>query len=98
MSRSVHSFTFRDTVLNQEIEMPAGAEVVAVGEQDGTFILWAIVTLEAPLVKRCFCLVETGDLLEEDVGKYIGTVQLLSETLVYHVFEVWLPGARPNGV
>jgi hypothetical protein len=64
----------------EDIDMPIGAEVLSVGEQDipskGTLVLWALVNPEAHLTKYRFLKVETCQPVPENAGRYLGTVQL----------------------
>lgn len=67
------------------LEMPYGAEVLAVQPQAGVLVmLWAEVNTTAPMVTRRFFVAMTGQDLP--VGrKYVGTAQI--NWLVVHVFE-----------
>lgn len=74
------------------VEMPVGAEVLSVGLQRHDYSLmdalyvWAKVDTAAELEKRVFALVGTGNLLPDDLGRFIGRVTMGS--FEWHVFEV----------
>ena len=65
--------------------MPAGANVLAVGEQFGELVAWADVLPQASKVERLLVPVPTGDGPPED-GAYVGTVQQ-ANGLVWHVYD-----------
>lgn len=72
----------------QAIQMPIGAEILAVQLQDTQPCLWAIVDTEAAREDRVIEIHGTGNRMYQDMGvqhKYIGTVQ--QPPLVWHVFE-----------
>jgi len=66
------------------VTMPEGAEPLCVQVQDGEPRLWARVTIGAPPVVHHF-RAGTGHDLGSNVGRHIGTFQLLGG-LVFHVF------------
>lgn len=75
------------------LEMPEGAEVMAVKLQPGHLldnqpVLWALVDPAAPLVPRVFSIYGTGHSIVGpiDLFGYIGTWQ--AEGFVWHLFEV----------
>ncbi len=72
------------------IEMPLGAKILAVQEQNGIPCIWALVTTGEgdPPVLRHFRIIGTGHTIAGDVGVYIGTFQLFGGEFVGHVFEV----------
>jgi hypothetical protein len=76
------------------VEMPAGAEILALQLDAGDTKLWpavwATVDPDAPKVQRRFVNVGTGRPAPED-GVYVGTWQKLAHdgaNYVFHVFEV----------
>lgn len=79
-----------DVVEQPSADMPVGARVLSVGEQDDEQIyLWALVnTQERRKEKRHFFLFGTGNPIEygEPEGPFIGTVQTRAG-LVWHVFD-----------
>lgn len=77
--------------------MPKGAKPLTVAVQgiQGQVCLWALVDSEAELEARDFVTYGTGhpvrDVVKRNVGEiqtYIGTYQLASGSLVFHVFEI----------
>lgn len=73
----------------QEIDMPIGAKILTVQIQRGVACMWALVDPEAEKTKRAFKIIGTGHPIKVDVTlDYIGTVQQLGGTLVWHVFEL----------
>lgn len=73
----------------QEIELPSGARILTVQTQQGTPCLWAIVDDEDVASKRRIRVVGTGHPIRNISNlSYVGTFQLMSGNLVFHVFEV----------
>ncbi len=69
--------------------MPAGARVLSVQVQRGEPFMWALVNPATPYEKRTFVVVGTGaDHVPAGLIKFIGTFQLESGCLVFHLFEV----------
>ena len=81
----VHKFPLRTTD-RQEIYLPVSAKVLTVQVQHGTPCLWALVDEDADLTKHSLTIVGTGHPVGS-VGEYIGTYQLDSGALVFHVFN-----------
>ena len=68
--------------------MPRGARILSVGEQRGDINVWAIVDPEVPTEARTFLVLGTGHPAAGASGAtFLGTVQLLGGSLVFHVFE-----------
>jgi hypothetical protein len=73
----------------QVVEVPEGAEVLAVQEQAGKVCLWMMVDPEAKKEKRTFVIVGTGHPIEgASYLDYYGTAQV--GPMVWHVFEAML--------
>lgn len=72
----------------QDIEMPAGAEILHVDAQGGQVYLWARLHSENPLKEmRTFVVTGTGhEAPGQSYSDYIGTVQSMG--LVWHAFEI----------
>lgn len=68
------------------LEMPKGAEILSVGEQDRDICLWALVDIEAPKELVGFSAFGTGQDIHYDDITFIDTVQLLNG-LVFHIFR-----------
>jgi hypothetical protein len=80
--KTVWKFVLRVTD-DQFIDMPRGAEVVHVAEQDGEVCLWAVVHTENPKEDRRFRIVGTGG-PAPDLTSYLGTAHC--KPFVWHVF------------
>jgi len=70
-----------------EIKMPKNSIVLDVQEQYGKPIMWVLVNTYVPMVTRILDVYTTGDNIVKMPGDYIGTIQLNSGSLVFHVFE-----------
>jgi hypothetical protein len=84
--KSIWKFQIEATDV-QEIEMPEGAELLTIQVQNGIVCLWALVSPNAPKEKRTLRVYGTGHPITSGGLHYIGTFQLLSGGLVFHVFE-----------
>ena len=73
----------------QTIELPKDAKVLCVQAQNDVPCLWVVNkdTASKETEDRVFTIYGTGHLQTLIHGNYIGTFQLLSGSLVYHVFE-----------
>ena len=69
---------------DNEFDMPAGAEISHIDNQNGRICLWAQVDTNQPTHLRSFFMAGTGQDIPQD-AKYIGTAQLPPR--VWHVFE-----------
>lgn len=70
------------------IEVPVGAKILTIQEQNGEPQIWMLVDPDAPKCKRRFLSYGTGHEMPDDPGQYVGTFQLKDDGLVFHVFEV----------
>lgn len=87
--RSVWKYPLRvaDT---QVVDLPTGAEPLAVQAQDGSLVLWAAVDTDIKEVAPVrLCVFGTGEQIEEDwlSLEHLATVQM--DGLVWHVFREW---------
>jgi hypothetical protein len=71
----------------QVIEMPIGAEIIALIMQHGIPRIWAKVDDEARHEDRIFNIYGTGEELPENPGRYIGTFLQQFDRFVWHVYE-----------
>lgn len=71
----------------QRVTMPDEAEILTVQVQGGTPYMWARVNPNAIMVDRWFATHGTGRLIPETTDTYIGSYQIESGVLVFHVFE-----------
>jgi hypothetical protein len=87
--RTVWKFALEVTD-EQEIEMPEGAEILLVAQQNpintSTLDLWALVDANGPRVKRKFMVHGTGHPVTEG-GTHIGSIITAGGALVWHVFD-----------
>jgi hypothetical protein len=85
---TVYKYQLR-TIDEQSIEMPLGAEVLALQIQNGVPCIWARVNPKHSKIRYRFKIFGTGQLIEDDfVGKYIGTYQIKNSALIFHVWQV----------
>lgn len=77
------------------LDMPLGARILSVQEQDGEVRLWAIVVPKAATERRHFRIFGTGHPVDHaERLAYLGTVQDAAFRVVWHVFEqVMFPAA-----
>jgi hypothetical protein len=70
------------------IGIPRGAQILALQMQDEFPVIWALVDPSQSLVDHQINIYDTGQLIPEDTGRYIGTFQ--EGWYVGHVFD-WTP-------
>jgi hypothetical protein len=71
-----------------KIDLPSGARVLSAREQQGQLYMWALVDSGKPVEARYFRLFTTGQQIENAASlAFVGTFQLQSGNLVYHLFE-----------
>lgn len=88
MARTIWKYTLKLTS-RQEIEVPAGADLLSVAEQGAQLCLWAAVdyTTEPDItVMRPITIVGTGNIIPDTIRRFIGTVHTRAG-FVWHVFE-----------
>lgn len=78
-----YSLTIDDWTM---VRMPQGAEPLCVQIQDGEPRLWARVNIANTPVLHHIRIAGTGHDLGSNVGRYIGTIQMMGGDLVFHVF------------
>jgi len=70
-----------------EIKVPVGSSILHVGEQNGDIYIWFCIPVdEQESVVRNFFAKPTGCVFDDNVLKFIGTVQMV-DGLVFHIFE-----------
>lgn len=85
MAKVIWKYTFSITDGVQVLDIPEGAVIRYVGNQDIKICIWAEVHEEAPKERRYFVVVPTGHPIP--IGQpYIGTVQMKS--FVWHIYEL----------
>lgn len=68
------------------VSIPQGAQILCVQIQHGQPTIWMRVEETAPLVDRALRWRGTGH-NADDVGAYVGTIQLDGGSLVFHLFD-----------
>lgn len=72
----------------QDIEVPAGAEMLCARDQYEEVVVWYRCDPDQPKESRRIAIVGTGhNAPTAEQGRYIGTAFLLGGQLVFHVFE-----------
>jgi len=71
------------------IEMPADAKILGVQCQNGKPQMWAMIDPNLSKEQRVFRVIGTGQVIPEQQSRfsYIGTFQIESKGLVFHLFE-----------
>lgn len=80
----VHKFTIHPDL---PCLMPKGAMILSAAFQGHDLQVWAIVDPAAHKCERDIQVVATGQSLPEGKAVFIDTVHLLSEGLVFHIFD-----------
>jgi len=72
----------------QTLALPRGAKILSVGLQHGNIKVWALVDdTYSETEDRTFVMHGTGHNADDVVGlQFIGTVIMLNDNLVFHVF------------
>ena len=83
--RSVWKFPIAMTDV-QSVDMPMGAEILAVQMQGEQCCLWALCEPDNAKRPRIILIHGTGHRVG-DITRYIGSVQIYGGALVFHVFE-----------
>ena len=84
----VHKYNLRAADL-QQLSMPKHAKILSVQLQRGELVLWAFVDISNEPELRTIELITTGNSVYDDYKRvFIDTVQLHSDNLVYHFFEI----------
>jgi len=68
----------------QDLELPTGAQILDVNEQDGRIMIWAMVEPDAPLQVIKIWIQGTGQPFNPDAKRYLGTVH--PGAFVWHIF------------
>jgi len=89
--KTIWKYRLRELDIVSRIRMRKGAKILHFGTQLDKPCLWALVDSDAEEVYREFLIVGTGWKFEEKKGKklkYIGTILVRGDSLVWHLFEV----------
>ena len=69
------------------VEMPIGAKILTIQDQNNRAYIWALVDIDAECEFRYFAIAGTGeDFPEADDFTYINTIQ--DGQFVWHIFEL----------
>jgi hypothetical protein len=71
----------------QIVKMPIGAKILDAQVQHGVICLWALCDENAEKENRHIMIFGTGEVIPDDPGKYIATVQKEGGKLIWHIFE-----------
>lgn len=72
----------------QEVQIPKGAELLSVANQNGSLCMWAKVDADKKRERRHIEIFGTGNPMPQDMGvdrRFIGTAVI--DPFVWHVFE-----------
>jgi len=72
---------------DQTIDMPSGAQILAVRFQEDGLYVWAVVDTDGPMRPRRFGVFGTGHQIPVRSSTYCGTAEMPLEKLIFHVFE-----------
>ncbi len=87
MARVIYKYDLFATS-KEEIQMPAGAEMLSIQMQFDKLKLWAIVdTNEAHRETKNILIYATGEEVTEDNIRFIQTIQMDRGNLIFHIFE-----------
>lgn len=92
---TIHKYAVPTIGAPTALEMPRGAELLHVAEQDGRVMLWAEMDTDELLVRRMVFIVGTGQPIRSLAGmrppRYVGTAQIPNPLgiggFVWHVFD-----------
>jgi hypothetical protein len=73
------------SVNHGKTQLPAGAQVLSVGMQQGQLMVWALVDASQPLVDTLASF-RTGDPMPPEPGRYINTFLMEEQLYELHVF------------
>lgn len=86
--KKIFKYNISPATCTNTILLPEGAQVLSVEEQYGEIVLYALVDPGAPTNLVPFRLFGTGHSIAEDISEhtFVGTVKLMSGTLMFHIF------------
>jgi hypothetical protein len=72
------------------LDIPEGAKILSFQAQRDRPTIWALVNPDAPAERRQFRLAGTGHPITDfdDELSFVGTCQMMSGSLVWHLFEL----------
>ncbi len=84
--KTIHKFPITSMSRETVLDVPKGANFLAVQTQGQTVTLWAEVDTDQPYEKRCVFMIGTGHPLPDEPCEYIGTTQMLGGNLIWHFY------------
>jgi len=85
----IYKYTCVPGVFDWVAQIPQGAEILSIGQQQYTYVYWALVDVNALPVPRRFRLIPTGQPFEDMLNaKYVGTHNDTDVGLVFHFFDL----------
>lgn len=84
--KTIWKFPIKVTA-EQKVKMPFDSKIIAVQVQHGEITLWAEVLEQSPPLDRTIEIFGTGHRMSAAPRNYIGTVQTMGGSLVWHVYE-----------
>lgn len=87
MQKVIYKFELKiDDVV--KVEMPKGAKILTVQNQNDNVSLWALCDKDAEKEIRIFSVIGTGHDFNPVAMEYIGTFQTMGGAFVGHLFEI----------
>lgn len=83
---TIHKYPL-DLIDEQYVFMPTGADILSAQAQGDQLMLWAKVDTGLSHEARKIVIIGTGNPIETNLVRYVGTVQMPNRQLVWHVFE-----------
>lgn len=70
-----------------ELELPEGHELCDIQAVDDKIFMWALIDIHAPLIKRFFKIVGTGEIIRDITKLYFLKTVVMKNGFVWHIFE-----------
>ena len=91
MAHAIYKYPFPAAEQEFEVVLPQGAQILEIGEQRGTMVMWALVDTDPETIGqvRKFRIYATGEAIEHPrTLKPVGTFFSHGGVLVWHLFEI----------
>lgn len=88
MLRVVYKYKLELTPGTQSVALPKGAQILHVGVQYSTPMLWVLVDPREPTTTVLLHVVATGETFNCGGLRHVGSL-ILKDTTVWHVFAEW---------
>ncbi len=72
---------------DEDTLLPDNAQILSVGIQEGKIYLWAVISTTVELRPRAIRVYGTGHRVPAYPGIFLGTVHMVEDGLVFHIFE-----------